>query len=474
MQADLEPLCCITMRWNKPDSPQMTGATASRLEPVARPITHGNTRRKRLIITQLTVLTIMAISCIYLFRPRPLQVRALSGLPIAVPTNVNIILDTSASMQGYLNGRTELKNKVAELVAQIDELRDANRGLKSVTYQFAADDGTITDSGYSSREFIERLLNDKLMSGQASLLQDVFRNAVAKTDKNTVSLLITDSIFSYGDKAIRANPEINKNNIPILASEITLTFNQAKATGISVSLLAARSTFGGKYYTYRNVARACCNVPRPYYIWVMGEASHIRGLLDFLQKRGATYEHRLDFNLATIELPVAICQHTQNKGTWYTDSRDMHHIEDVEPGKEDLVFALALDLSVLPQELSTTEFLNDHLLAQSSEIHVKKKMIYSRAAFENSVDHRDAKKLSSYTHVLILTVDNSFVKHATINLFLEDAVPDWYMKWSNEDDAGDDPQTSSTTFGLKEIVNGVALSYKRAEPIAKVTLSLDR
>ena len=205
------------------------------MEAAARASVPSKMRGKWLIVTQLTVLFLLAAGCIYLFKPR----HALPQPPApaaVIPASINVILDTSASMQGYLNGLTELKDKVSELAAQIDELRIAAPQLKSVNYQFATDSGSIINSGYDSREFIQRLLNNTLMNGKASLLQDLFRNAVAETNKDMISLVITDSIFSYSDQEVKTNPEINRNNIAGLAADITLTFDKAKAAGLSVSL----------------------------------------------------------------------------------------------------------------------------------------------------------------------------------------------------------------------------------------------
>jgi hypothetical protein len=148
----------------------------------------------------------------------------------------------------------------------------------------------------------------------------------------------------------------------------------------------------------------------------------------------------------------------------------------VEPDatKNELQFALALDLTSLPKELSTIGFLNQHLLAQSSEMGIRGKTINLKAEVEKTFDPRDTRKLPPYSHLLVLKTDNSFAKHAAITLLIEDALPDWYTQWSNEDDTGDDPQISTTTFGLKEIVIGVAQAYRKGEPVAKVTLHLDR
>jgi hypothetical protein len=210
-------------------------------------------------------------------------------------------------------------------------------------------------------------------------------------------------------------------------------------------------------------------------VWVLGDPACIRGLLDFLRRHGSIYEHQLDFSLEPIDIPVTICQYTQKQGTWYTDPRDRNHIEDVQPGpgNSNLRFSLALDLSALSKELSTPEFLGRHLLVQSFDVRIRDKTIYARTEFESAIDRRDSKKLSSYTHVLVLTTDNSFAKHATITVLIEDAAPDWYAQWSNEDDISD-LQSSSTTFGLKEMVQGVAQAYRRTDPMAKVIIRLDR
>jgi hypothetical protein len=452
-----------------------------------RAVAQGNSRAKRLVVAQVAALAILAIGCVYFLLPHRVKRTPPQNPSVAVPTTINVILDTSASMQGYLSGRTELKDTVAGLVAQLDKMRNANPQLKPISYQFAADAGTLSNSGYDSHDLIQQLLNQKLMSGQASLLQEVLRSVVAETNKNTVSILVTDSIFSYSDAEVKADPEVNSRNIAVLASDITLTFNKARSSGSSVSLLAGRSHFNGKYYTYRNVARPCCTELRPYYIWLIGDAGCIRTLVDFVQKQGGPmFDHQLDFNQPTIDLPVTVLQYTEKKGTWYRDQRDKTHIEDVQPdsakrdpGKNDpanngLQFDVALDLSTFPKELSTVDFLAKHLLVQSSDVQIKAKTIRPKAAFENSISRQDAKRPPAYTHILTISTDNSFPKHASISILIENVLPDWYVQWSNDDDTGDDPHTSATTFGLKEMVDGVARAYRKTDPIAKAEIQLDR
>jgi hypothetical protein len=448
-------------------------------------VRQGNSRGKRLLAAQIAASAILAIGCVYFFLPRQVKRTPPQSPSVAVPATINLILDTSASMQGYLTGRTELKETVAVLVAQLDKMRNANPQLKSISYQFAADAGTLSNSGYDSHDFIQQLLNERLMSGQASLLQEVLRNVVAETDKNTVSIVVTDSIFSYSDAQVRADPEVNSKNIAVLASDITLIFNKARSSGSSASLLAGRSHFNGKYYTYRNVARQCCTELRPYYIWLIGDEGCIRTLIEFFQKQGGPiFDHQLDFNQRTMDLPVTVLQYTEKKGTWYRDQRDKNHIEDVQPdsakndsGKNDpankgLQFDVALDLSTFPKELSTVDFLSKHLLVQSSDVQIKTKAIRPKASFANSINRQDAKRLPAYTHILTISAGNSFPKHASISILIDNTLPDWYVQWSNDDD--NDPQTSATTFGLKEMVNGVAAAYRKTDPIAKAEIRLDR
>jgi hypothetical protein len=88
--------------------------------------------------------------------------------PITLPAEVNLILDTSASMQGYFSGRTELKDVVASLVSTLDKLEKSNKGVKSIRYELTADSGDLIESNLDSKDFIEKLLNGTPITGQAS------------------------------------------------------------------------------------------------------------------------------------------------------------------------------------------------------------------------------------------------------------------------------------------------------------------
>ena len=328
---------------------------------------------------------------------------------------------------------------------------------------------------YDSRVFIERLLNNTLIKGQDSLLQEMFRNVVAETDNNSLSILVTDSIFSYPNREIRTNVGINRDNIAGLAADVQITFNDARISGKSASVLASKSRFHGTYFDYRNVRTKCCTSLRPYYVWLIGAPSYISAVRELMQEEGLHFDHEVDFNPNRFEPGAAVLQYTMPKGRWYRDRRLQNHIEKVTgPGSDDLQFSVALDLSPLTYDMAQRDFLTHHLKVQSADLRVKEISLHSRADFETSVERRDKAALPPYTHVIVIKTDNEFAKSANVSISIEDAMPAWYLDWSNDDDSAKDPRTLETTFGFSHFVEAVERSYHRGGSLGGTAIRLDR
>ena len=103
--------------------------------------------------------------------------------PVPMPGRVRVVVDTSASMAGYFGGKTEFKDFLATLVADLPRhLAGASQKPPEINYVFVADSGQgFEQYPGSAQNLIDEVLNNKVMVGGSSMLQDVLAEI-----KNTI------------------------------------------------------------------------------------------------------------------------------------------------------------------------------------------------------------------------------------------------------------------------------------------------
>jgi hypothetical protein len=415
-------------------------------------------------------------------------------------------------MQGYFSGKTEFKDTVSRLVSALDKLeKDPTKQPcpTSTVFQFATDSGSIVSTSDDSTSFIQKLLNNDL-NGQDSLLQEMFRNVVAESSgtvpvatqpannpsscptassPSSLSILITDSIFSYPDSDIEKNRAVNRENIAGLASAVQLIFNNARTAGMSVSVLALMSQFHGTYYDYQNAKVMWGSTPRPYYLWMIGPPANVLALRAFLESESVSPLHTLDFGAQPFDFSPVILQYTDREGIWHRyNGESPKRIRITRPVPDDgqkdkeydsdreVRFAVAIDLSRLSVDQQSPDYLASHISVQSQspDLRIKNVVIKTRAEIESELDKEDRAAIPQCTHVIVVTTDVNFAKTAALTIALQDGVPSWYLDWSNDDDTKMDPHTLESTFGLKYFVEGIAQAYHITGPIAATTIVLER
>jgi hypothetical protein len=432
------------------------------------------------------------------------------------PCTINVVLDTSESMRGYFEGQTEFKDVLSRLASALDKFKTEPAKPhcpSAIAFQYYnTNSGTLVPAAADSREFNNALLNDAIPSGTESPLQNMLEMVVDESSgaatpvppdsdrpkqcpvapsDSVLSILVTDSIFSYSDEEIAKNREVNKDNIKGLAEEVGIIFNKAHALDKSASILAFKSQFHGTYFNYRNGRSTWGSVPRPYYFWVIGSATNVRAVRSFLQAESIIPDHALDFVIDPFDLSSTILQYTDRKGTWnrhndesplrihvrkpFLDDRDKSSGPDND-SRGEIGFAVGLDLSHLSPDQLSGDYLTKHLRveSQSPDLEIKSVAIKTRAEIEADLNPRDRGQIPHATHFVLITTDFKFIKTARLSISIDDALPSWYLDWSNEDDTQTDQRTLETTFGLRYFVEAIARAYDVKGPIAKTTILLER
>jgi hypothetical protein len=460
------------------------------------------------------VLLVVIVYVIKITFPPPFICPPISGLD--PPCTINVVLDTSASMRGYYRGQTEFKDTLSRFAFALDKFKqepEKPHCPSTIAYQYY-DTGSraLVPAAADSTEFNNELLNDTIPSGNESPLQTMLERVVDESSgvpaspapesrgpkkcpvppsNSALSILITDSIFSYPDDMVARNREINRENIRMLAQEVGIIFNKAHAQGKSVSLLALKSQFHGTYYNYRNDRSTWGTTPRPYYLWLIGSSANIRAVRGFLQSEGIIPDHALDFVVDPFDPSPKILQYTERKGTWnryndenpkrihirrpFPDDRNRNADQDINLKKE-VGFAVALDLSHLSPDQLSGDDLATHLKieSQSPDLQINNWAIKTRAEIGSRLNPMDREEIPHATHIVLITTDFNFTKTAPLTISIDDAPPSWYIKWSNDNDTLTDQHTLESTFGLRYFVDAIYEAYKLKGPVAKTTILLER
>lgn len=172
----------------------------------------------------------------------------------------DIYVENSGSLKGYFNGNSTAKVILKEYYDRIDEnLEDGD----TITLNY------INDRVQPIKEPISNYLSSisQNCNAQYSKIDDILSQAINTANNNQVQIVISDYCFTS-----------NSGDFRTAQSGITSIFSQKikKHNNFSVIIKKYDCDFKGKYYP----GGIQYNGQRPLYIWIMGDNSSLKGVLD--------------------------------------------------------------------------------------------------------------------------------------------------------------------------------------------------
>ena len=385
--------------------------------------------------------------------------------PIKIPppekkiSKINFFMENSGSMAGYVQGATEFRNNIPNLLVEVDGKIDS--GLPKLNTYFIAD--SLVPFNGTTQEFINTIAVRSPAYGKSSQMHKIFKMIADKTDSNDISMFVSDCILSYPDEEIKKKPEINAENAAgELKSTITNAFlDLQRKNNICASLYGFNSGFNGYYYTYQNKPiKLAGNIPRPYYIWVIGNRDLLIRFNKQLKKlQGFRPDNiSIDFGLFSETIhDYKILFMFGRQGDWSTDYKSL---EDVNvPAKKPVVFSIALDLSALPSYASDTTYLLKNLQLESSGLSAKIKRVLLTTSIErNMLKEKEKGIVDNNTHVVQVEITDIY-KSGSLNIRLPLQYDTSYRRQSVMDDRNV-KDASGKTFALEHLVDGVRNAYQ--------------
>jgi len=359
----------------------------------------------------------------------------------AVPTkvsasnkpSVNVYVENSGSMDGYVRGITDFEQIVYNYLTDII-ISDFTDSLN--LFYINSD---IIPQGSDISDFIERLEPStfRIRGGNRGIsdISNVLKTVLSETQENEIAILVTDGIFS---------PGIGKDAAQYLNNQqigIKRTFAEHLKTypNTSVLIYHLSSQFEGYYYN-REDSRIYINSQRPFYIWIIGNSEQ----LDNLCHKVPTSK----FKGNGIQNIFTVSRSNENKnfaiklgsGNFDLDKKSpkntiMHWKKDKKGSQNSPRFSIDANLSGF---LLDESYLKD---TANYELNNKDfKMSITKAVINNF----------GYTHTLILSSPR--VQKGIITIKLKTKIPGWVVEVNDDD--GSSP-IADKTYGIKYQIHGV-------------------
>ncbi|MDR1169814.1 MAG: hypothetical protein LBK97_03165 [Prevotellaceae bacterium] len=187
---------------------------------------------------------------------------------------VNVYIENSISMDGYVKGVTEFEEAIHRYLAYIKKEKIADSlnlfYINSIVLKQKDDVEAFIknlEPAYFKREGEMKGGNRK-----TSDISNVIKLTLEKTDENDIAILVTDGIFSPGKKDAKAY---------LLGQETEIMENMSrhldKYPNTAVIVYQLFSKFNGTYFNYQD-ANIPHNGQRPYYIYIFGQAKYLAEL----------------------------------------------------------------------------------------------------------------------------------------------------------------------------------------------------
>ena len=407
-------------------------------------------RKKFIAVVILALLSVGLFSCSGSDRRRArvLNQEKKDSL-IFTDLKVNVFLENSGSMDGYVKGSTEFEDIVYDYLVRVkttpffDNLPD--QPIENLNLYYINSEAI--PQGNDVPAFINGLepASFKAKGGNRgnSDIAQVLDKILAMSDSTTISIFISDCIFSPGKQDAMAY--LNKQSTTIMGS--FYDYMLKKDPNLCVIAYRLLSTFNGTYYDRRDAASKI-NVERPFYIWLLGGKKYLENLTS--KVRDDVFKGKgLQNKLVIYKGPQAIKYSVQRgSGKFELDrnpERRKNTIIDLQKGRDNL-YSFGVDLDFSHLMLDDDYLVNTHNYTATD------------TTFRMKIEKNPTSK--EYTHVARIS-NVKPKRNINLKVGLYVALPDWVEAYNDSEGIGLPEENYDKTFGIKYLIEGVNAAFKR-------------
>lgn len=392
-----------------------------------------------------------------------------SNLP--APT-IKVYVENSGSMDGYVNGATDFETAVYSFLS---DLQNAKLGARADSLSLKNAlvlnyiNSKVLQQKPDVREFIEALepADFKIKGGRRGVsdMSNILDTIISHTDDNEVSVFISDCIFSPGKK-YKAKDNADEY---IVAQQIgiksRIVEKLARNHEFSIVVMRLISQFNGIYYNKFD-DKQLINNDRPYYIWLMGNKSHLKTIIQnvgFNKIKGKGVQNIFMISNPQTVIPYNISLPKLGNGKYEIDRSEAHSITnakiDGKGGKNSFQVAASVNFSNV--------LLPDEYLMNPENYSV------SNNAYGIEISKYSGPNQNRYTHTIKLKLLQPVLSKGTVKITLKNTLPQWISQYTDE--SGLDinaPGAMEKTYGLKYLLEGVYEAYSSNGQYGSITINI--
>jgi molybdopterin-guanine dinucleotide biosynthesis protein A len=375
---------------------------------------------------------------------------------------VNIYIENSGSMNGYVNGNTQFKGAIRDLLVMLKYYY----GEKNINIHFINSDIYPTQIHGDIVTFSKTLNTKTFKIGDTdnSNLNNIFNQILNKTAKDTMSILLSDCIYSIkGSKT-----EDLLSDQKSLTKDAFLTKFKSKER-LATSIVKLTSEFNGTYYDKDNKKTQLSGQLRPYYITIMATDKAMTNFnenIKLVKGKVEGFENKYNLTLNNYSQGIYFSViNTSDDSARFKPDRDFNKngaikgIKDVsinERNSSNFIFTVAVDMSTIPVEDS---YILDKSNYNIKDANYKIKGIYpfSDKNIKPTTAIMLAKANAKPTHYIVF--ESTTPNFTNLTFTLKKQIPKWVYETNTNDDSSVS-QNSNKTFGIKYLIEGISEAYE--------------
>lgn len=366
---------------------------------------------------------------------------------IIKPT-VNFYLENSGSMFGYVTQGNDFDSSLSSLLTQmkVSGYTDSLNlfYINSEVFKQEVDIPT----------YIKEMAHPSKFKGKlgSSDMCHLFNTITDNVDANSVSIMVSDCIFSPGNVDAKKFINAEKHCITLNLHE------QMKKRDLAFVVYRMISNFKGVYYDCKD-SKTTINNERPYFIWIVGTKENIaefnrKGIKDKIEgKLENTYTmfNSKDEVQYAVQTGISTGSFERPNPTTIIKAKP-----DNSSGK--LTFSVAVNFSsLLVDDAYLTNPKNYTIKNPNYSIEIKKK------------------KNQNYTHEIKITTSSKYITSTKLSIQLKNIIPDWIEQYSDDTCTNINSEgMMEKTYGLEQLVDGIysAFNYKN-DVLSEINININ-
>jgi hypothetical protein len=375
---------------------------------------------------------------------------------------VNVYIENSGSMNGYVEGNTQFKGAIRDLLVMLKYYYDE----KNLNINFI-NSAIYPTNIQSDTENFSKSLNAKTFKvgkTNESNLNNIFKQILTKTSKNTISILLSDCIYSIqGSKT----EDLLSDQKSLTKSAFLTKFKNKEP--LATTIVKLNSSFNGTYYDKDNRKTQLKNTLRPYYMTIMGSEKamdNFNSNIELSKNKVEGFENKYNLTLKDYskEVYYSVINTKEDSGRYkpdreYKNNGAVQGIEDVDINSRNsssFIFSVALDLSKVPIEDSYI-FDKSNYSIREGDYKIKGIYKFDKKQLGSSSINMLSKAKAAPTHYIVF--ESTKPNFTNLTFTLDKQIPHWVYTTSTNDDSNI-LKSPNRTFGLKYLIEGISESYE--------------